>query len=128
MAGEIPTPEELTQAQTDELHQRLRSDREEIEAQLEASRDGARPVGLDEPIGRLTRMDAMQQQKMTQANRRSLEARLQQVTGALTALGEGEYGFCVRCEEPVGYPRLKARPETRLCLLCQEEIESRGGH
>ncbi len=125
MAGMTPTPEELTEAQTGELHQRLRSDREEIEAQLEASRDGARPVGLDEPIGRLTRMDAMQQQNMTKANRRSLEARLQQVAGALTALTVGEYGFCVRCEEPIGYPRLKARPETRVCVQCQEGIESR---
>ncbi len=44
MAGEIPTPEELTQAQTDELHQRLRSDREEIEAPLEASESLKRQI------------------------------------------------------------------------------------
>ncbi len=125
MAGTAPTPEELTEEQTEELRQRLRDDRGEIEAQLESSRDDARPVGLDQPIGRLTRMDAMQQQNMTKANRRNLETRLKQIIGAQTAWNDGDYGSCVRCEEPIGYPRLKSRPETRLCVRCQERVESR---
>jgi len=119
-----PTPEALTGEQIAELMQILEDIRREIEAQLDASREDARPVGLDEPIGRLTRMDAMQQQNMTKAGRRSLEDRSKQIAGALAGVQTGDYGFCVRCDGPIGYPRLRARPESRLCVGCQEQLEA----
>lgn len=122
-----PAPEALTGEQITELTHSLEDIRLEIEAQLDASREDARPVDLDEPIGRLTRMDAMQQQNMTQAGRRSLEARLQQIAGALAGVQTGDYGFCRRCDEPIGYPRLRARPESRLCVRCQEHREAGQG-
>jgi len=117
-------PEALTAEQIAELTQILEDIRQEIEVQLDATREDAKPVDLDEPIGRLTRMDAMQQQNMTRAGRRSLEARLKQIAGATAAIRTGDYGLCVRCDEPIGYPRLHARPESRLCVLCQERRET----
>ncbi len=126
MSTTSPTPEALTGEQIAELTQILEEVRREIEAQLDASREDVKPVDLDEPIGRLTRMDAMQQQNMTKAGRRSLEARLKQIAGALAGVQTGDYGFCVRCDEPIGYPRLRARPESRLCVHCQEHLET--GH
>jgi DnaK suppressor protein len=91
---------------------------------LEQSKDGARPVALSEPIGRLTRMDAIQQQEMTKANRSGYERKLNLVLAALRLIREEEYGTCRSCEEPIGYPRLKARPEAPFCLSCQEDRES----
>jgi DnaK suppressor protein len=120
----VPSPETLTHEQIDELTQILEDLGREIESQLDASREDAKPVDLDEPIGRLTRMDAMQQQNMTKASRRSLEARLKQIAGALATVEAGDYGLCARCDDPIGYPRLRARPESRLCVRCQEHIEA----
>ena len=52
--------DELTAEQIEELGQALRALRAELEGLLEATREGTRPVDLDEPIGRLTRMEAIQ--------------------------------------------------------------------
>ena len=87
--------------------------------------EGARPVGLDQPLGRLSRMDAIQIQQMSQANRRSHETRLLQVQAALAAMDEDNYGYCKRCDDPIGYPRLTVRPEAPFCVSCQEAYESR---
>ena len=70
-------------------------------------------------------MDAIQQQQMAKANRAALEIRRQQVAAALAAIEAGSYGACKRCEEPIELARLRARPETPLCLGCQQEIERR---
>ena len=123
--GNPPSAEPLTDEQIEELRGILQATREELEAALDASREDVRPVGVDEPIGRLTRMDALQQQSMAKASRRGAEARLQRIVVALAAVDEGDYGFCASCDEPIGYTRLKARPETHLCLICQERVESR---
>jgi len=114
---------ELTQAQIDELKAALAGRRDELKRLLETTREGTRPVDLDEPIGRLTRMDAMQQQNMSVAARRSYDIRLRQIDQALGAIEQQRYGLCRRCEDPIGYARLTARPESPYCLECQDEID-----
>ena len=59
--------EDHTPKQASELHQALLSLQAELQKLLEDSSDGAKPVSLEEPIGRLSRMDALQGQAMAQA-------------------------------------------------------------
>ena len=118
---------ELSDDQQSELETALRAHRVDLEQLLESTREAIKPVDLDEPIGRLTRMDAIQQQKVTAAHRRSYDIRLRQVKQALELLGRNEYGLCRKCDDPIGYARLSARPESPYCLECQNEIERKHG-
>ena len=114
-----------TEAEAERLRAALEALRDQLERSLAGSRDAARPVGLAEPIGRLSRMDAMQQQKMAQASREGIAQRANQVRAALARFEDGTYGLCVSCEENVGFPRLQARPESPLCIACQRKLERR---
>ncbi len=116
---------DLTSAQMNDLCQQLGALQETLTSLLDVSADSARPVALDQPIGRLSRIDAIQQQHMAQANRRSHEIRLRQVQAALAAMERDDYGTCRICEEPIGYARLRVRPEAPFCLSCQEQREAR---
>lgn len=80
-------------------------------------------MDLDLPIGRVSRIDAIQQQKMAQAEQGRARLRLQAVQAALERVEDEEYGFCCQCGEPVGYKRLWARPESPFCVPCQEMLE-----
>ena len=86
--------EPLSTSQIQELRQHLMEIRDALIASLEGREDTAAPVDLDEPIGRLSRMEAIQQQKMAQATRRREEVRLRMVLAALEADPEDEYGWC----------------------------------
>ena len=100
---------------------------DELGRLLDATKEGTQVVNLDEPIGRLTRMDAIQQQNVSAANRRSIDLRLRQVLQALESIKRGEYGYCRRCDDEIPYPRLAARPESPYCLDCQDEIDRKHG-
>lgn len=117
--------DDLTSAQRDELQQKLLALQGELTTLLDVSADSVQPVSLDQPIGRLSRMDAMQAQQMAQANRRGHETRLLQVRAALTAIDDDAYGDCKKCEEPIGYARLNVSPEAPFCITCQEQSETR---
>jgi len=113
-------PAELTDAQLRELGEDLRDLEEELNEALALAEEGSKPVKLDQQaVGRLSRMDAMQQQAMASSNKRNTATRLALARSAIALFDDGDYGFCRSCEEPIGYARLKARPETPLCLLCQ---------
>ena len=42
---------------------------------------------------------------------------------ALRKIGNGMFGACEDCEEPISKKRLEARPETCLCIRCKEDQE-----
>ena len=119
--------DELTSEQATELKDTLLALNRELERLLDATREGTRPVDLEEPIGRLTRMDAIQQQSMSAANRREHDRRFRLVQQALRAIESERYGLCRKCDGPIGYRRLKARPESPFCLDCQDAIERERG-
>lgn len=117
----------LTRAQVEELHGDLVALQTLLKAQMTAPSDRTETVDLDQPIGRLSRVDALQQQKMAQAQQGRLRIRLSQIAMARRSYEDDEYGECRTCGECVGYPRLKAQPESPLCVLCAESAEKRRG-
>jgi len=117
--------EALTETQRASLRHALQTLERELANAHERSADAAAPVDLEEPIGRVSRIDAIAQQRMVEASRASMQLRLQQVRAALRRCDEGEYGACITCGEEVGFPRLHARPEAPCCIACQSERERR---
>lgn len=115
--------EPLSRQQLADLHEALERLQHELRELQDSTAESSRPVDLDQPIGRLSRVDALQQQQMAVASRDAAARRLTQVENALKAIAGGTYGECRLCEEPVGYARLKARPETPFCLNCQADRE-----
>ncbi len=116
---------ELKEAQLAEIEAELLVLREELSGQLQRLGEDSKPVQLDQQtVGRLSRMDAMQQQQMAAASASHTKAHLSRVKLALSAIEEGDYGYCRQCEEPIAWLRLKARPDSPLCVRCQELNES----
>lgn len=99
--------------------------KKELEEALQDANTSAATVVLDQnSIGRLSRMDAMQQQNMAKANQRSLSARLAKTHAAIAALASGDYGYCEDCGETIAEGRLQLYPESDTCLNCQSAQES----
>ncbi|MBW2243850.1 MAG: TraR/DksA family transcriptional regulator [Deltaproteobacteria bacterium] len=113
-----PTEEQTLRADLERL-------RRELTAHAAATEQSARPVDLDQPIGRLSRIDALQQQQLATAQRDAARLRLQQIDSALDRLECGDYGECISCGEEIEFRRLKARPESPVCLPCQNRREAR---
>ncbi len=109
----------------EELRRALVTLRDELNQLVDSTAEGVKPVDLGEPIGRISRMDAMQQQKMLAENRRAAQLRRRQVEAALARIEAGEYGECQGCGEEIEGRRLGARPEAALCLECQSRRERR---
>ncbi|MEP3226663.1 MAG: TraR/DksA C4-type zinc finger protein [Parasphingorhabdus sp.] len=76
-------------------------------------------VELDQQsVGRLSRMDAMQQQEMAQAEGRRRVLDRTRIAAALGRIAQEEYGWCAECGEPIAYRRLEIDPAASLCIQC----------
>lgn len=93
--------------------------RDELNALNELSAESRGAVTLDQQsVGRLSRMDAMQQQAMAQATERQRTAELRRIEEALKRLDEGEYGYCEGCGEEIPAKRLEIDPAAAVCVRC----------
>ncbi len=91
----------------------------ELERLDALSEEGRAPVTLQQnSVGRLSRMDAMQQQAMAQAEERRRRAERTRITAALDRLDEGEWGYCGTCGEGIAAGRLRNDPSVVQCLDC----------
>ncbi|HCF1761200.1 TPA: TraR/DksA family transcriptional regulator [Pseudomonas aeruginosa] len=86
---------------------------------LESAAQSRDSIELDQSkVGRLSRMDALQQQAMLDANRfRGRRERLR-IEAAFRRIAEGDYGYCAQCDEPIALGRLNFDPATPLCIAC----------
>ena len=83
------------------------------------------PVALDQSrVGRLSRMDAMQQHAMSQAAARLEDLERQRIRSALARIRSGDFGYCILCEEEIAEGRLRFDPSMPTCISCARHAES----
>jgi DnaK suppressor protein len=119
----MPTAE-LSPQQLKQLHKALKAKQQELEAQLVSSDIDTKPVTLDQQsVGRVSRIDAIQQQQMAIASQKQANQILKQVELALSRIDSEDYGICLQCQETIAFARLQAQPFAGLCLGCQSASE-----
>ena len=90
-----------------------------MESYDKAAKDSRATVVLDQTsVGRLSRMDAMQQQAMANATSQRRKIEITQAKAALERIKQGEFGYCVECGEDIAPKRLNHNPSIATCITC----------
>jgi DnaK suppressor protein len=100
------------------FRERLETLRVEVNDYLDSSKGASDAVQLDTSIGRLSRMDAMQDQQMALELRRRKENQLLRIQSAMDRINQGSYGLCLSCKEPIAEERLELSPDAVICVKC----------
>ena len=92
----------------------------------QTGKDAATTVELDQSrVGRLSRMDALQGQAMSQALNQRRQIELKKISSALQRIESDDYGCCVKCGEDIATKRLELDPAAPLCIQCAEAAEKK---
>ncbi|WP_226997949.1 TraR/DksA family transcriptional regulator [Legionella pneumophila] len=104
------------------LKQILEQQKEKALESLKYCAESSRPVELDQTRqGRLSRMDALQQQAMSQATLHRLQLELKRIDATLRRLDNDDYGYCIKCGDEIEWERLKINPSLAVCKECMSE-------
>ncbi len=114
-----------------EARQALYKRRRELQSTLNSMREGALSESLRESLGELSMYDNHPADLGTETFRRSqqlaiadlLSRSVGEVDAALERVRDGTYGICERCGRPIVADRLKAMPEARNCVSCQQALD-----
>jgi len=90
----------------------------ETQKSIKSLQKQVKPVAPDRAIGRLTRMDAIQQKSMSESNLRTAEQALHNLEDALSKLDQPNFGLCIRCKKEIPLERILIVPESKCCVNC----------
>ena len=107
------------------FEQLLRHKQEQLMILEDAGQSAAQTVELDQSkVGRLSRMDALQMQAMSQESNRRRALELKSIATAMMRIKQGRYGHCLSCDEEIMQKRLEISPETPYCISCAEKLNN----
>ncbi len=77
-----------------------------------------KPIAPENAIGRISRMDAINNKSVTEAALKKAELKLNNLTIALANINDPDFGLCFKCNNPIPLGRILLMPHTRYCALC----------
>lgn len=108
----------MTAEEKNELKTIIDEQVQSIQEEIEELKELTKPVKLDASVGRLSRMDAINNKAINEKQLREKKSTLQKLERALERYDEDKLGTCLKCGNEIPFGRLKIMPYTTRCVQC----------
>ncbi len=89
-----------------------------FEAQIIRLEEATKPISPENSLGRVSRMDAINNKGVAQASLHSAQKRLVKLKISLDKIDDPDFGNCANCKNPIQPGRLMFMPESANCVRC----------
>lgn len=101
-----------------EIKQKIESEIQKTEKLILEYIQLTKPVEPENAIGRISRMDAINNKSVTEAALRKSREKLEKLTYALSKIDDKYFGICIGCKCPISIGRLMIMPQSQTCVKC----------
>lgn len=111
----------MTPSQKKELKSLVVTQIKSLKKDITLLQEKVKPVSPDKGLGRLTRLEAMNEMEINKKLLQDATSRFNRLEYALRKVDSDEYGICALCEELIPFERLKIMPESTICVDCASQ-------
>ena len=79
-----------------------------------------KPISAKNAIGRISRMDAINNKSVVEAALRQSKSKMQQLKIMKTKITDDDFGYCTKCKKHIPFERLMIRPHSKFCVDCAQ--------
>lgn len=108
------------QITTKEIAKIIKKELKETENSILVLKELTKPIAPDSAIGRVSRMDSINNKSINDAVLRKAEIKLSGLKYALNRINDDDFGLCARCEQPIPLGRIMLVPHSRFCAHCAD--------
>ncbi|MBT8394344.1 MAG: TraR/DksA family transcriptional regulator [Flavobacteriaceae bacterium] len=91
---------------------------EKTKDSVEKYKELSKPIAPENAIGRVSRMDAINNKSVNEAALLKAELKLNSLRIALNNIHEPNFGICSKCNNPIPVGRIMLMPQSRFCVHC----------
>ncbi|MFN4285050.1 MAG: TraR/DksA family transcriptional regulator [Lacibacter sp.] len=101
-----------------EIKQKILDEISKTEKLIIEYQEMTKPVTPDVAIGRISRMDAINNKAVTESALRQAQEKLNKLNYVLSKIGSEDFGICMKCKTQIPVGRILIRPESMYCVNC----------
>lgn len=102
----------------DEIKDKILDEILKIEKSIVEYKELNQPIAPDDSIGRISRMDAINNKSITEAALRQAEQKSRDLHRVLSQIGTKDFGVCLKCRKTIPLGRILIRPQSLYCVNC----------
>ena len=87
---------------------------------IEEYKELTKPIAPENAIGRISRMDAINNKTINEAALLKAETKLKNLEYALSRVDDPEFGLCAKCKDKIPVQRIILMPQSRFCVRCAQ--------
>jgi len=114
----------MTKEERKQLEDLLRQEIVKTSEKIETLVELCKPIAPENAIGRVSRMDAINNKAISEAGLRQAEDKMQQLKLALSRINEENFGNCRRCGQAIQPRRLVLMPQSPFCVSCAQNKQA----
>ena len=108
----------MTQKELTEIEKVIKNEIYQTEQDILHYKELTKPIAPENAIGRVSRMDAINNKSVNEAALRKAEQKLKKLNITLSNLNEPEFGVCAKCKNNIPIGRIMLMPHSRFCVNC----------
>ena len=107
----------MNQNEKAQVKEYLIKEKAKLSVRLEELKELTKPIEPDCAIGRVSRMDAINNKSINEAALRKSEDKLKKIDISMEHIEDDDFGNCIGCGDPIPIQRLLIMPGS-LCVRC----------
>ena len=100
------------------FHHMIKSQIRAMEEKISKYETMAQPISPENSIGRVSRMDAINNKSVVDAAIRAAKEKLSALKSMSHHIDDEDFGLCRKCKQPIPEKRLLLIPESVYCVRC----------
>lgn len=108
----------MTEEQKQIIREKLVKSRERTLKRVSQLSEDTAPVAPDCAIGRVSRMDAINNKGVSEAALANARDKIRDIEESLSRIDTPDFGYCKSCTAEIAVDRLMVMPESLYCMRC----------
>ena len=103
-----------------EVKKVLKAELKNTQLKIDEYTELCKPIAPENSIGRISRMDAINNKSVVEAALRETEKKMQQLLQIDKKINDENFGICIKCRNTIPFGRLMIRPHSKFCVNCAQ--------
>ena len=103
-----------------DILQNMESELLKTEKTIETYKEMTQPIAPENAIGRISRMDAINNKSIAEAALRKAKEKYSNLKYMLTQIHEKDFGHCAKCKQEIPLGRMLLMPQSKFCVNCSK--------
>ncbi len=108
----------MKEEKTKQIKKRIKEEIQNTISSIKEYKPLTKPITPENAIGRVSRMDAINNKSVIEAALRKAEEKLKQLEFIKTQVNNDDFGICIRCYKEIPIARILIVPHSRYCVNC----------